>query len=286
MDNSNEVRDFLTTRRARITPERAGITPLTHTARRVPGLRREEVAQLAGVSVDYYVRLERGNLRGVSESVLDALARALQLDRSETAHLYDLTRTANTPGFRPPPVATGRVRPTARLLLNSLSGPAYLRNSCFDILAVNALGQALYAPILDSPSSRSNTARFAFLDPGAVDFWVDWERMAAGVVASLRAEAGRRPHDTRLTNLIGELCTRSDDFRTRWGRHDVYAHTSGAKTLNHPLVGEIELSYEAMSFATDQDLVLIAYTAEPGSPAAESLDLLASWTTSEQTRTS
>jgi transcriptional regulator with XRE-family HTH domain len=276
MDNRAEVRDFLTSRRARLTPEQAGITPFGG-VRRVPGLRREELALLAGMSVDYYVRLERGNLAGVSESVLYSLAKALHLDDTERAHLFDLARSANTVGLRPRTSVTSRVRPALQQLLDSLTGPAYLRTSRFDILATNPLGKALYAPLLNSPAQPANSARFIFLDAGSHDFWDDWDTMADGIVASLRAEAGRHPTDRRLTDLIGELTTRSPAFAARWASHNVFQHSTGAKTMHHPIVGAITLSFETMTFPADEGLVLISYTAEPGSPAADALQLLANW---------
>ncbi|WP_438352675.1 helix-turn-helix domain-containing protein [Microbacterium sp. CJ88] len=276
MDNRDEVRDFLTTRRARLTPETAGITGFGG-RRRVPGLRREEVALLAGMSVEYYVRLERGNLAGVSESVLFSLARALRFDDVETAHLFDLARTANSAGLRPGPSVTARVRPGVRRLLDSMSGPAYVRNGRLDILATNALGAALYSPILHSAAGPANSARFTFLDAGSHDYWGDWNSIADGLVATLRSEAGRFPTDKRLTDLVGELATRSPEFRQRWATHDVYRHSTGEKVLHHPVVGELRLSFEVMTFPTDEGLVLLAYDAEPGSTSETALRLLASW---------
>ena len=280
VDNKTEIRDFLVTRRARITPEQAGL-PDFGGKRRVAGLRREDVAMLAGVSVDYYVRLERGNLGGVSESVLEALVRALQLDETERAHLFDLARTASASvGTRRRP-AVSRVRPGVIRLLDSIAAPAWLRNGRMDILATNALGRALYAPVFDSPLTPPNTARFAFLDPRAVDFWPDWNLIASGTVATLRAEVGKNPYDKGLTDLIGELSTRSEEFRIRWAAHDVYQHTSGEKRLHHPVVGDLELTYEAMQLVTDEGLTLLVYGAEPGSKSADALGLLASWAATE-----
>ncbi|GAA4399125.1 helix-turn-helix transcriptional regulator [Tsukamurella soli] len=276
MDNSVGVRDFLMSRRARITPEQAGIARFGG-VRRVPGLRREELAQLAGVSVDYYVRLERGNLAGVSESVLHSLSIALQLDRTERAHLFDLARSAHSVGLRPAASVTSRVRPGLQRLLDSMTGPSYLRNGRLDLLAFNQLGRALYAPILRSSAQPANSARFTFLDAGSHDFWGAWDQVADGLVATLRAEAGRSPTDKRLTDLVGELATRSPEFRTRWASHDVYRHSTGAKTLHHPVVGELTLMFEAMTFPADEGLVLLAYEAEPDSSAADALRLLASW---------
>lgn len=278
MDNRAEVRDFLMSRRGRLTPEQAGITAFGG-VRRVPGLRREELALLAGVSLDYYIRLERGNLAGVSESVLYSLAKALRLNEIERQHLFDLARTANTVGLRPRAAVTSHVRPTLQRLLDSLSGPAYLRTGRFDILATNALGRALYAPVLNSPAQPANSARFIFLDAGSHDFWDDWDAMADGIVASLRAEAGRHPTDKRLTDLIGELSTRSPEFSRRWVSHDVFQHSTGVKTMHHPLVGELTLSFETMTFPSDEGLVLISYSAEPDSRSAHTLQLLASWET-------
>ena len=275
-----EVREFLSTRRARLTPQQAGL-PVYGGNRRVAGLRREEVALLAGMSVDYYIRLERGNLSGASDSVLDALAHALQLDEAERTHLYDLARASN-PSSRRPTVTASRVRPTILRLLDSMTDvPAYVRNARFDILAANTLGRALYSPVFDSPlfAQRGpvNTARFLFLDPAGQDFWTDWDKGADDSVAFLRSETGRAPHDKALTDLIGELTAKSADFARRWARHDVKIHRSGVKRLRHPLVGDLALPYEAMDLPADPGLRLNFYTPEPDSPARAALDLLASW---------
>ncbi|MEU2621634.1 helix-turn-helix transcriptional regulator [Streptomyces sp. NPDC007157] len=277
-----EVREFLSTRRARITPEQAGL-PVYGGNRRVAGLRREEVALLAGMSVDYYVRLERGNLSGASDSVLEALAHALRLDEAERTHLYDLARASTPPGRRAT-VTSSRVRPTILRLLDSMTGvPAFVRNARFDIVAANALGRALYAPVFESPlfAQRGpvNSARFMFLDPASKDFWADWDEGADDSVAFLRTETGRAPHDKALTDLIGELTTRSDAFAARWARHDVRFHRSGVKNLHHPLVGALALPYEAMDLPSDPGLRLNFYTPEPDSPERAALALLASWTT-------
>ncbi|MFJ2510909.1 helix-turn-helix transcriptional regulator [Streptomyces griseoviridis] len=280
-DVAAEVREFLSTRRARITPRQAGL-PFHGGNRRVAGLRREEVALLAGMSVDYYVRLERGNLGGASDSVLEALAHALRLDEAERTHLYDLARAA-TPSGRRPTTTSSRIRPTIMRLLDSMPEvPAYVRNARFDVLAANTLGRALYAPVFDSPlfAQRGpvNTARFMFLDPASRDFWSDWDKGADDAVAFLRTETGRSPHDRLLTDLVGELTTRSDDFARRWARHDVKFHRSGVKRLHHPLVGELALPYEAMELPSDPGLRLNFYTPEPDSPERQALGLLASWT--------
>jgi transcriptional regulator with XRE-family HTH domain len=276
VDNKNEIREFLASRRARLSPEQAGL-PAYGGNRRVPGLRREEVAMLAGVSVDYYTRLERGNLRGASEGVLDALARALQLDEAERAHLFDLARAANTTqGTRRRP-APQRVRPGVQRMLDAMTGaPAWVRNGRMDFLAGNRLGYALYSEMFTDPVRPANNARFVFLNPRSMEFFVDWERAANDIVAILRAEAGRNPYDRALTDLIGELSTRSETFRTRWAAHDVRFHRTGRKQLHHPVVGDLDLSFEAMELP-GEDLTVLAYTAEPGSPSQDSLNLLASW---------
>jgi transcriptional regulator with XRE-family HTH domain len=278
VDNRSEVRDFLASRRARITPERAGL-PVYGGHRRVPGLRREEVALLAGVSVDYYTRLERGNLSGVSESVLDALVRALQLDEAERTHLFDLARAAGTaPGRARRRTAQPRVRPSVQAVLDAMTGaPAVVRNGRLDILATNTLGRALYSELYRDPVRPANHARFAFLDPRARDFWIDWERAANDTVGILRAEAGRDPYDKSLTDLVGELSTRSDDFRTRWAAHNVHLHRTGNKLINHPVVGRLELRYDTLELPADTGLTMLVYTAEPGSATADALTLLASW---------
>jgi transcriptional regulator with XRE-family HTH domain len=279
MDNRNEIRDFLISRRARITPERAGL-PAYGGNRRVAGLRREEVALLAGVSVDYYTRLERGNAHGASDSVLEALSRALQLDEAERAHLFDLVHAASAnaaahPARRP---ARQQVRPSVQLILDSMTTtPAYVRNGRLDILFANRLGKALFSPLFASPAQPANAARFLFLDPGAPRFYLDWERQAQDTVALLRTEAGRHPHDRALSGLIGELSTRSETFRTWWAAHNVRFHRTGVKRLHHPVVGDLTLTYEALDLSADVDLRISAYTAEPGTPSHDALNLLASW---------
>jgi transcriptional regulator with XRE-family HTH domain len=284
MDMTNDIAEFLTSRRARITPEQAGLP--TYGKRRVPGLRREEVASLAGVSIDYYKRLERGNVSGVSDGVLEALARALQLDDAERAHLFDLARAADptlAPRRRRP--AQQRVRPAVQRILDSVGAPAIVRNGRADYLAANQLGRALYAPLFESREQPANSARFTFLDPGAVDFYPDWERVATDLVAHLRSEAGRNPYDRGLSDLVGELSTRSDEFRTRWAAHNVRFHQTGTKRLHHPFVGDLTLCYETMDLSADAGLNLTVYTAEAESASQQALDLLASWTATAQVPT-
>ncbi|PVZ57972.1 helix-turn-helix transcriptional regulator [Arthrobacter sp. H-02-3] len=276
MDNSKDVREFLTSRRSRITPAQAGI-PAYGGARRVPGLKREEVAMLAGVSTEYYARLERGNLRGVSDSVLESLARTLQLDEAERTHLLDLAR-ASAPSEAP---AARRlrteVRPSVERILAGMTGtPAYVRNARMDIVAANSLCFTLYTDILSPATLPLNLARFMFLDPRSQDFFVEWPTLADDLAAALRTESGRSPHDRALSNLIGDLATGSTEFSTRWARHNVRFHRSARKTLRNPLVGEIELTGDALELP-GEGLTLIAYTAEPGSHAQEQLDFLTRW---------
>ena len=281
--NRADVRDFLITRRARITPQQAGL-PFYGGNRRVPGLRREEAALLAGVSIDYYTRLEKGNLSGVSDSVLEAIAGALQLDEAERLHLHDLARAANTSPAR----ATRRnvpqqVRPGIQLILDGMTDtPAFVRNGRLDILAVNTLGRALYSPAFADPARPVNLARFRFLDPAARDFYPDFGESARTTVALLRTEAGRDPYNTSLTSLIGELSTRSQEFRALWAAHDVRLHRTGRKHFRHPAVGTLDLMFEAMALEADEGLTLTAYTAEPRTPSHDGLKLLASWAATRQ----
>ena len=274
--NQAQVRDFLRSRRARITPQKAGIIGGGH--RRVPGLRREEVASLTGVSIDYYARMERGQLGGVSEEVLDALARALRLDEAETQHLYDLARSAQPGSIRrrrraPEPV----VRASLQRFLDAITGtPTWVRNQRMDFIAANPLGRALLSPLLDDASNQANNARFVFLNPAARNFYPDWEQGADDIVATLRTYAGRSPLDTDLTGLIGELVTRSDDFRRRWSAHNVRFHRTGIKRIHHPDVGDLEFIYEAMELPDSPGWTMFGYTTQPGSPSEERVRLLGS----------
>jgi transcriptional regulator with XRE-family HTH domain len=272
-----EIRQFLTTRRAKLTPTQAGL-PAYGRNRRVPGLRREEVALLAGISIEYYTRLERGNARGVSDEVLEALARALQLDEVERAHLIDLVRTANAARPTRRRTTPQRVRPSVQRLLDSMTGTAaFLRNGRLDVLAANQLGYALYAPAFGDPVRPVNLARFVFLDSKSTEFYGDWDGIAHAAVGSLRAEAGRAPDDRALTELVGELSVRSQEFRVRWAAHDVHYYRSGTQPFSHPLIGDLTLDYDVLELPADRGLSIVAYSAEPGSPARHALDLLASW---------
>lgn len=276
MENRSQVREFLMTRRSRLTPEQAGI--IGGGRRRVAGLRREETAMLAGMSVDYYARMERGNLSGVSPEVLDALARALQLDDAETAHLHDLARSAAPvgPGRKKPRTTATVVRPSLQRLLDTITAPAYIANTRKDFLAVNQIGHAVFAPIIDDPANQRNNARYTFLNPASQNFYIDWEAGANSIVASLRVEAGRNPHDRALTDLIGELVTRSDVFRTRWAAHDVRYHRTGSKRIHHPDVGDLVFDYEALELPGDPGQVMFTMTPAPDTPTSERLRLLGS----------
>jgi transcriptional regulator with XRE-family HTH domain len=276
LQHNNDIAEFLTTRRAKITPGQAGLP--SYGARRVPGLRREEVASLAGVSVEYYKRLERGNVSGVSELALEALAGALQLDEAERAHLFDLARAASPVAPKRARPIKHRIRPVVQRILDQIGAPATVRNARLDYVGANPLGRALYAPLFDSREQPANSARFTFLDPAAVDFYPEWDRVATELVAHLRSEAGRNPYDRQLSDLVGELSTRSDEFRVRWAAHNVRFHRTGAKRIHHPVVGDLELSYETMELSADDGLSVAIFTAEPGSAAQHALDLLASWT--------
>lgn len=289
MDNQHEVREFLMTRRAKLSPEQAGLPAGPN--RRVAGLRRSEVAALAGVSVEYYAKLERGAIAGASSSVLDAISRALQFDDTERAHLFDLARAADgipvsgRPRRRSSKNAVNR--PSLQWMLGAFTGGiAVVSNQYQDILATNELGRAFYAPVIGSGGRTPNLARFQFLDPASRDFYPDWELFAGMCVAIMRARAGHDPGNRAFQDLVGELSTHSETFRTLWAAHDVRTHGTGTKRFNHPVVGELTLVYEELAVTAEPGLVLMVYTAEPGSPSAERLHLLASWAATESSRAS
>jgi transcriptional regulator with XRE-family HTH domain len=277
MGNAEEIREFLTTRRAKVTPERAGL-PTFGRHRRVSGLRREEVALVAGISVEYYTRLERGNARGVSDEVLDAVSQALQLDEAERAHLLDLVRTGNEERAPRRTAAPQRVRPSIQRVVDAMSDvAAFVHNGRLDMLYANQLAGALYSEHDRDPVRPANSARFLFLDPRARTFYVDWEQVAHDVVAALRGEAGRNPYDRALSDLIGLLSTRSDEFRVRWASHDVRFHRSGTKRFHHPLVGDLTLAYDSLQLPADTGLTMVTYSAEPGSASETALQELRKW---------
>jgi transcriptional regulator with XRE-family HTH domain len=280
-DPRTEIREFLSTRRARIRPEEAGL-PACGGSRRVQGLRREEVALLAGVSVDYYIRMERGSLAGASDGVLEALADALRLDEAERAHLFTLARESRTRSTRSRRAAPATIRPAVQRVLDAMTdAPAWVGNGRLDVVAMNRLARALYAPVLAAPRRPANMPRFVYLNPEAAEeFFVDYERIADDAAAMLRLEAGRNPHDTALIELVGELSTRSERFRRRWASQDVKFHPSGRKRLHHPVVGRLDLEAESMELSSAPGLQLYAYTAAAGTPTADALALLASWAAS------
>ncbi|MEE2039251.1 helix-turn-helix transcriptional regulator [Nocardiopsis sp. CT-R113] len=283
MDLRSEIREFLSSRRARITPDQAGL-PAYGGNRRVKGLRREEVAMLAGVSVDYYVRMERGSLAGASEGVLDALASALKLDEAERDHLFALARESGARSSRRGRSTPTTVRPVLQQVLDAITdAPAWIRNGRHDVLAMNQLARALYAPVLADPRRPANTTRFVYLHPEAArEFFVDYDRIANDAAAMLRLEAGRDPHNRSLIALVGELSTQSELFRKRWASQDVRFHRSGRKRLCHPVVGRLDLDFEAMELPSEPGLHLNVYTAPAGSPAADGLKLLASWAAGQE----
>lgn len=284
MDNRADVREFLVSRRAKVTPQQAGV-PVTGT-RRVPGLRRGEVADLAGISIEYYSKLERGALAGVSASVLDAIARALQLDDAERGHLFHLAQAADgtTARMRPRrrPAKRWTARPSLQWVLDKFTAPAIIRNGRMDLLAVNHLGRGMHSSLYDSdPGRHPNFARYTFLDDDSHRFYPNWEQAADTCVAILRTEAGRDPYDNLLHDLVGELSTRSEDFRQRWSAHNVRYHGAGAKRFHHDVVGDLELAYESVDMISEPGLTLTLYAAEPASATAHALELLASWTASQ-----
>jgi transcriptional regulator with XRE-family HTH domain len=282
-DNRSEIRDFLISRRAKLAPERIGLP--TSRRRRVPGLRREEVAALAGVSTEWYTRLEKGHIGGVSEDVLEAVAQALHLNEDERTYLFELARAARPARRRSPRRKDVKIPSSVQWMVDSMTmAPAFVRTGRLDIVASNALCRSLYSPMFDSDTTGdrgcANFPRYFFLDPGSRDFFVDWEEGARATVAVLRAEAGREPHDRALRELVGELSTLSPDFRTMWASHDVRIRHEGVKRLNHPEVGRLEMTFRDLNLPLPQRAVhdLIIYTAEPGTPSEDRLKLLASWT--------
>lgn len=279
MDIRDDLGEFLTSRRAKLTPAMAGI-PDYGGRRRVPGLRREEVALLAGMSAEYYKRLERGQAAGVSEAVIDGVSRALQLDEAEHAHLADLVRTANA-GAHPRRRTLSRTAHLTAGMQQTIDAmstvPVYVQNGRLDTVATNRLGHALFSEMLVGGQQPANAAHFVFLDPRAQTFYQDWDDNTRQIVAILRAEAGRSPYDRQLSDLVGELSTQSDLFRTLWGAHDVREHRTGLKSVHHPIVGDLDLTYQSMDLASDRGLHMLVYSAEPGSVSAERLQLLANW---------
>jgi transcriptional regulator with XRE-family HTH domain len=275
VDSRSEIREFLVSRRARVTPSQAGLIAYGRN-RRVPGLRREEVAMLAGVSIDYYTQLERGQARGVSDEVLDAIARALRLDDVERTHLFDLVRAVGATRPGPPRATEQRIRPSVRQVLDSMTGAAaFVRNGRLDILAINKLGSALYSPVLARSDNPPNLARFIFLAGSDSGFYADRAGMSRACVGNLRAETGRNPADTILSGLISDLSAGSAEFRALWAEHDVEYYRTGVQPFRHPVAGDLTLNYNAFELPGDPGQTMIVYTADPDSPSHEALTRLA-----------
>jgi len=269
VDRRTEIRDFLISRRAKVTPEAVGLDVSAETVRRVPGLRREEVAELAGVSVDYYTQLERGDVDGASDIVLTAIARALQLDHAERTHLFDLARPGAATRV---PTSPDVIRPSVLRALDAFTGgPALVRNRAYDYLAANALGRAVYSQIFDGRTGPPNHVRYVFLDDRSRSFFADWDAVAQDTARILRAEAGRDPHDPAPARLIHELLDCSPEFRATWARHDVRLPAAGLHRFQHPDVGPIELVFESAALRADPGLTLLLATAEPSSATTEAL---------------
>jgi transcriptional regulator with XRE-family HTH domain len=279
MDDHDDIGEFLTSRRAKLAPDDVGL-PDFGGRRRVPGLRREEVAMVAGISPEYYKRLERGAVNGVSESVLDGISRALKLDEAEHTHLYDLVRAANA-GAHPQrrlPVRKLQLSASVRQTIDAMATvPVYVQNGRLDSVATNRLGAALFSPMFEAGLAPVNAARFVFLDARAQEFYRDWEANTRSTVALLRAEAGRAPFDRQLSDLVGELSTRSDLFRKLWGSHDVREHRTGIKSVHHPVVGDLDLTFQGLDLSSDRGLQMLVFSAEPGSASDDGLQLLSNW---------
>ncbi|MEU8527739.1 MULTISPECIES: helix-turn-helix transcriptional regulator [Streptomyces] len=279
-DRGGELADFLRSRRGRITPEQAGL-PADGRVRRVPGLRRDEAARLAGVSTEYYTRLEQGRARNPSPEVVEALANALRLDPSEREHLTDLL--SRPTAARRGPTSPQRVRPGLHLMLHTLEHvPAFVLGRRTDVLAANRLAREVLTDFDALPAPSRNLARYYLLDPEARERVGDWERIAAETVAMLRLDAGRNPHDKQLADLVGELTLRCPEFTAWWNDHRVLRRTHGEKHYHHPLVGELRFSYESFQAPGDTDQTLCVYNVDPASPTAQALQLLTSWTAPPQ----
>ncbi|MEU9197099.1 helix-turn-helix transcriptional regulator [Streptomyces hundungensis] len=284
MDQRAELSEFLRSRRARLKPEDVGL-PDHGRHRRVPGLRREELAQLAGVSVAYYTRLEQGNAQNVSVEVLEAIGRALRLNDIEHDHLSHLAK-GKTKKKRASACRTQQVRPALQQLIDAMEGvPAYIIGRRLDILGWNRMAAALFGDMGQLPSRERNMARHVFLDPAARSLYADWHSKAVDVVSVLRLCAGCYPDDPQLTALVGELSVKSEEFRALWAAHTVADKGHGVKRLHHPVVGELTLAYETLKLPDAHDLSLVTFHAEPGSTSEESLRLLGSWSAEQPVRT-
>jgi transcriptional regulator with XRE-family HTH domain len=271
----SEFGEYLRRRRAELQPADVGLT--TTSFRRVPGLRREEVAQLAGVSTDYYTRLEQGRNLSPSDTVLDAIARALNLDVAGRAHLQHLAHPARPSPRRAGPVQ--RVRPAVQSMLDGWNDqPAFVLGRRGDMLATNQLARALLTDFDAVPYRERNLTKWILLDPAARELYVDWAQIASEMVAILRLDAGAHPDDRRTTELVGELTMKSPEFSKWWGQHKVLDRTWGHKRFRHPVVGPLEIDYEALQLPGDPDQTLFVYRAPDGDTrSADALRLLASW---------
>ncbi|MEV4603835.1 helix-turn-helix transcriptional regulator [Amycolatopsis sp. NPDC049253] len=261
----SEIGEFLQARRARVSPESKGLPAAGR--RKVPGLRREELALLSGVSVDYYTRLEQGRADAVSDSVLDSIARTLGLDATERDHLRLLARPPRDPDAAP----AQSVRPGVRDLVDGMGVPAFVAGRWQEILVANPLGEAVLPP---SMGPGTNAARHVFLNPEALEYYVDWPDVAAETVANLRHESARHPGDAVLAKLVGELTIASPVFTDLWSRHDVQAKSHGLKRLRHPRAGVLVLGYESLHLPDTEDQLIVTYTARDRS-TADALALLA-----------
>lgn len=281
VDPKKEASDFIRKCRDRLTPAAANL--LAGSNRRVPGLRREEVAMLAAISVDYYGQIERGDLVGVSDEVLLALANALQMDDAETAHLFHLAHAMQPRRVRSRRSAeTELVPPNAQYLLDSITdAPAWIRNDRMEFLASNALGRALFSPLLEDSVRPANNARFVFLNPAAKGFFPDWDRWANHLVNRLRTYALEDQFDPELIELVRELSSRSVDFRSRWAAQEILTHTTDSGLFNHPVVGHLELYPMGFQIIGYPHLTAFAYVPEPKSESADRLKLLSAWGASQ-----
>ncbi|MEY4992904.1 MAG: hypothetical protein RIS82_26 [Actinomycetota bacterium] len=277
MDTKQTVKEFLVACRSRLSPEQAGLQAFGGN-RRVAGLRREEVAMLAGVSADYYIRLERGNLDGASDSVLNALARALQLDTTETTYLFDLAKSARSGVPTRATASVKGLRANLEQILASIHDvPVFITSGRLELLGANKLGRALYSPVFESGIAQGNIARWIFLDANSQDFYVDYAKICEAAVGTLRLEALRAADDPKFQALIGELSSKSESFRTLWAKHRVYRHPGGTKSIIHPLIGQITLTYEPFQVLAEGPVSMNIYTAEPGSEAEQKLTILGAW---------
>jgi transcriptional regulator with XRE-family HTH domain len=269
-----ELGEFLRARRAEVNPEQAGL-PAERRSRRVPGLRREEVAQLAMISADYYTRLEQGRMTGASTSVLDAIADALHLSDDQRRYLYTLTNKKVTPRT----TRVEHVAPQTQLLLdNMVDTPALVLGRSLDVLAWNTLAAALFIDFGQVPRHNRNFIRLLFLDPEVRGRYADWQSIARTCVAFLRMAVAERPTDPRLMEVTGELSVHDADFRTWWAQRNVSYQTFGTKSLQHPVAGAFTLDWQMLHSGYDGGQSILAMTAPPGTRSHQALRFLSAWT--------